>query len=173
MIRFGLIIASAVAALDQATKLLILHVVMDPPRIIDVTPFFNIVLVFNRGVSFGLFNADSAWTPWLLSAVALVITVVLVVWLRHVEVRLMASALGLVIGGALGNVIDRVFYAEHAVTDFLDFHVGECQYCHWPAFNVADSAITIGVALLLIDSLIAPRRRPKFAPGSDAQENDG
>lgn len=169
MNRLGLAVAAVVILLDQATKLLILHVVMDPPRVIDVTPFFNIVLVWNRGVSFGLFNAGSPWTPWLLSAVALVITVVLLVWLRRVETRLMGAALGLVIGGAIGNVIDRIFQSRHAVVDFLDFYLGSY---HWPAFNVADSAISVGVALLLIDSLIVSRETPKFAPEKQNQNQD-
>ena len=169
MIRLGLAIAVVVMVLDQATKLLILHVVMDPPRVIEVTSFFNIVLVWNRGVSFGLFSAASPWTPWLLTALALVITAVLVVWLWRVDTRLMGAALGLVIGGAVGNVIDRVFQSRHAVIDFLDFYVGSY---HWPAFNVADSAITVGVVLLLIDSLIVSRQQPKFAAQNQNQNQD-
>ena len=169
MIRLGLAIAAVVVLLDQATKLLILYVVMDPPRVIEVTSFFNIVLVWNRGVSFGLFSAQSPWTPWLLSGVALVITVVLLVWLRRADTRMVAAALGLVIGGAIGNVIDRIFQSRHAVVDFLDFHAGGY---HWPAFNVADSAITVGVALLLIDSLIVSRSQPKFAAEKQNQNQD-
>lgn len=169
MSRLGLAVAAAVIVLDQATKLFILSVVMAPPRVIEVTPFFNLVLVWNRGVSFGLFSAQSPWIPWILTAVALVITVVLLVWLRRVETRLMGAALGLVIGGAIGNVIDRVFQSRHAVIDFLDFYVGSY---HWPAFNVADSAITVGVALLLIDSLIVSRDTPKFTPEKQNQNQD-
>lgn len=169
MTRLGLFIAAAVVVFDQATKLVIVHVVMDPSRTIEVTPFFNIVLVWNRGISFGLLSAGSAWMPWLLSGVAIVIAGALLVWLTRVETRLTAAALGLVIGGAVGNVIDRVFYARQAVTDFLDFHVGGY---HWPAFNVADSAITVGVGLLLIDSLIAFRRPPKLASGDAKHEQE-
>lgn len=166
--RFGLSIAAAVIALDQLTKWLIVLVVMgDRPRSIEILPFFNIVLVYNRGVSFGMFRAGSDVMPWVLSGVALVITVALLIWMRRVEGRLIATGLGLVIGGALGNMIDRIFTSQRAVIDFLDFHLGECAYCHWPAFNVADSCITIGVVLLLIDSLIAPRSAPKLADADD------
>ena len=169
MTRLGLAVAAVIILLDQATKLLILHVVMDPPRVIEVTPFFNLVLVWNRGVSFGLFSAESPWTPWVLTAVALAITVVLLVWLRRVDTRLMGVALGLVIGGAIGNVIDRVFQERQAVIDFLDFYIGSY---HWPAFNVADSAITVGVAFLLIDSLIVSRRQHRFAAENQNQNQD-
>lgn len=150
MTRFGLLLAGLVIVLDQLSKWMVLDLVMDPPRIIPVTPFFNIVYVWNRGASFGLLNVDSPWMPWLLSGFALVVAAGLVVWLRRVEGRFMAAGLGLVIGGALGNVIDRARFG--AVFDFLDFF-GE----YWPAFNLADSGITVGVAMLLFDSLI-PRR---------------
>ena len=127
---------------------------MGPPKIISVTGFFNFVLVWNRGVSFGMFGSHSHWGPILLTGLALVISVVLLVWLRRVETRLVATAIGLVLGGALGNVIDRLRF--EAVVDFLDFHV--LGY-HWPAFNVADSAISVGVGLLLYDALFESRRR--------------
>lgn len=153
MLRFGLIVAVPVILLDQVTKWWILYAVMDPPRIIPVTDFFNIVLVWNRGVSFGMFGTESPWGPVLLSALALIISAGLVIWLRRVEERFLAAAIGLVLGGAIGNVIDRVQYG--AVADFLDFHA--FGY-HWPAFNVADSAITVGVVLLLYDSLFPARK---------------
>lgn len=155
MIRFGLVVAACVALLDQATKWLILEQVMRPPRVIELTPFFNIVLVWNRGVSFGMLNDAGSWGRWLLAGLALAILVALVVWLTRATDRLLAAGIGLVIGGAVGNVIDRIRFG--AVVDFLDFHAGTA---HWPAFNVADSAITIGVGLLLYDALIARRRSP-------------
>lgn len=148
----GLSLAALVVALDQLTKFIILEWVMDPPRTIEVTGFFNLVMVWNRGVSFGLFQSDSVWGPVLLSLLSLVIVVFLYFWLRSAESRLTASAIGLVMGGALGNLIDRIFY--QAVADFLDFHVAGY---HWPAFNVADSAITVGVALLILESLFERR----------------
>ena len=153
MVRLGLLVAAAVVALDHLSKWLVRDIVMDPPRLIPVTAFFNLVEVWNRGVSFGLFGSDSPWTPVVLSGVAIVITVTLLVWLRRTETPLLAVALGAVIGGAIGNVIDRAIWGQ--VYDFLDFHAGGL---HWPAFNVADSAITVGVALILLDGLFAKTR---------------
>ena len=155
MLRFGLRIAAAVILLDQATKWLVLEVVMAPPRSIPVTDFFNIVMVWNRGVSFGLFDNDSVWTPVLLSLLAVGVSIALMVWLRRAEGRWLALGLGMVIGGAVGNVIDRAVW--RAVFDFLDFHVAGY---HWPAFNVADSAITVGVVLILAEGLFAKDRKP-------------
>ena len=159
MTRLGLSLAALVVGLDQASKWWILADVMDPPRVIPVTPFFNIVVVWNRGVSFGILNQESAWVPWLLSALAAAICVVLFIWLRRADGRWLAGGLGLIIGGALGNVIDRVRFG--AVFDFLDVHAAGY---HWPAFNVADAAITVGVATLLIDSLIAGRNERNLSP---------
>jgi signal peptidase II len=146
--RLGQALAIAVIALDQLTKWWMLAVVMVPPRLIDITPFFNLVMVMNPGASFGLFAEAPGWMPWVLTGFALVISLVLLIWLRRTDNRLLAAALGLVLGGALGNVVDRVRFG--AVVDFLDFHAAGV---HWPAFNVADGAITIGVGLLILDAL--------------------
>lgn len=154
MLRLGLLIAVPIMVFDRLTKWWVLADLMDPPQAVAVTSFFNLVLVWNRGVSFGLFDSDSHWGPIVLSAFALTISVVLVVWLRRVGSRLPAVAIGMVLGGAIGNVIDRVRFG--AVVDFLDFHA--FGY-HWPAFNVADSAISIGVGLLLYDGLFENRRK--------------
>lgn len=152
MMRFGLTLAGLAVVLDQLTKWVILAQVMDPPRVIPVLPFFNLVLVHNRGASFGILNINAAWVPWLLTSIAVIVAGVLLVWLRRAETRLLAASLGLIVGGAAGNVIDRIAYG--AVVDFLDIYAG--RY-HWPAFNVADSAIAVGVAILLIDALISRR----------------
>ncbi|MEL0111045.1 MAG: signal peptidase II [Rickettsiales bacterium] len=152
MLRIGLLAAGTILILDQLTKWFFRNVVLDGTRFIEITPFFNLVEVWNRGVSFGLFASDSLWTPILLSALAIAISVVLIVWLKRAETRLLALALGIVIGGAIGNVIDRVIWGH--VYDFLDFHIAGY---HWPAFNVADSAISIGVVLILIDGFIAKK----------------
>ena len=149
----GLIIAVVIAIADQATKWLIVTRVMDPPRIIEVLPFFNLVMVWNRGVSFGAFSDGSAIMGWVLTGFALAIAAGLVFWLWRAKDRLTAIAVGLIIGGAIGNVIDRVRIG--AVADFLDFHLGNY---HWPAFNLADSAITIGVGLILLEALLGERR---------------
>ena len=105
-------------------------------------------MTWNRGVSFGLFNNDSPYNALILSIVAVVISGLLLIWLARARQPMLAYGLGAVIGGAIGNLIDRVRFG--AVADFLDFHIWGY---HWPAFNVADSAITIGVAVLIVDSL--------------------
>jgi signal peptidase II len=151
----GLGIAVLVFALDQLTKWWIVTDVMDPLRILEITPFLNIVLVRNRGASFGMLNDGGEWGPWLLTALAVVIAVGLLVWLWRARSSWVAVALGMIIGGAAGNVIDRLRFG--AVTDFLDAHWGEL---HWPAFNLADSAITVGVVILLADSLIGRSGKP-------------
>lgn len=138
--------------LDQATKAWILATMTADPREIVVTPFFSLVLVWNRGISFGLFDDAGEGTRWILVAVAAVICVVLALWLRRAETVLAATGIGLVIGGAVGNVIDRVRLG--AVVDFVDLHGWGW---HWPAFNVADAAITVGVVALLADSLFGRR----------------
>lgn len=157
-LRLSLGLAGAVFVLDQLSKWVILELVMDPPRVVPVLPFFNLVLVHNRGVSFGLFGGDSAWGPYVLSALAVAVSVALVFWARRADTRLLAGAIGAIIGGAIGNVIDRLRFG--AVVDFLDFHLPGTGLPHWPAFNVADSAIVVGVALVALDGLFAGRRKP-------------
>lgn len=156
MLRFGLVWAAAVVALDQLTKWIVLTEVMVPPRVIEVTGFFNLVLVGNRGVSFGLFSSEAPWVQPAYAGFAALITLFLAIWLRRADNRLLALALGLVIGGAIGNAIDRLQHG--AVVDFLDFHAAGY---HWPAFNIADSAITVGVIFVLIEGLFAGRRQSK------------
>lgn len=112
---------------------------------IEVLPFFNIVMVWNQGVSFGMFNTPSEYGPLILSALSSVIAVVFLVWLFRSTSRLQSIAIAIVISGAIGNIIDRLRFG--AVADFLDVHA--FGY-HWPAFNVADSCIVIGVFLLMI-----------------------
>jgi signal peptidase II len=159
-LRQGLGIAALVVALDQISKWWIIEAVMRPegvsatpfytPVRIAVTPFFDLVMAWNRGVSFGIGNNDGPWNAWLLSGLALAIIAAMIVWLRKAETPLLRVALGGIIGGALGNVIDRMRFG--AVADFLDFHLAGY---HWPAFNVADSAITVGALILVFDSLFA------------------
>ena len=153
-VPLGLFVAVLAIGLDQVTKWWILASVMDPPRVINVTPFFNLVLVWNRGISFGMFSNESMAGVWVLSLLALIIVGFLLNWLRKAESTRVAVSLGLIIGGALGNVIDRVVHS--AVLDFLDFYIGSVR---WPAFNAADSFITVGAILLIVDSL--------FSRGSD------
>lgn len=146
--RLGLIVALLVFVVDLATKEWALSLLFDPPRQIVLTGFFNLTPVWNRGVSFGLFAGHQEWVPWILSLVAALIAAALYVWLRRARHPLLAAALGLVIGGALGNVIDRLRFG--AVVDFLDFHFSGY---HWPAFNIADAAISLGVVMILYHEL--------------------
>ena len=151
--RLGLGLVFATMALDQLTKWWIVNSVMNPPSVIEVTPFFNLVLGLNRGVSFGMFSSDSNLSRWLLTALALAIVCALAVWLWRAEKPWLAGALGLIIGGAIGNVIDRAMVG--AVVDFFDFHAADY---HWPAFNVADMGITCGAAVLIWDSVFGYQR---------------
>lgn len=157
--RIGLPVAAIVIALDQAMKLWIVHDVMSPPRWIEVTSFFNIVMVWNKGASFGLFSTQSPWTQVALGSLAVVISIFLGIWMRKAKSKWLATALGMVIGGALGNAIDRAVYG--AVADFLDFHA---YGYHWPSFNVADIAISVGVVMLLFDGLLEKRRDHRLKP---------
>ncbi len=120
---------------------------------VEITGFFNLVLVWNPGISFGMFQTDSELGRWLLIALALAIATILVFWLRWEQRLTPKLAIWLILAGALGNVIDRIRHG--AVVDFLDFHV--FGY-HWPAFNVADSAIVVGAVILVVDSLFGERR---------------
>ncbi|HZT89594.1 MAG TPA: signal peptidase II [Stellaceae bacterium] len=159
MLGRGLAVAAAVAAVDQFAK----HAVL---RSFDtagcgvghktVTPFFDLVLTCNRGVSFGLFNGAAGVRGMILAVVAAAIVLVLLYWLARVTNGWMAAAIGLIIGGAVGNVVDRLLLG--GVVDFLDFHIGAW---HWPAFNIADSAICVGVAMMLLESLLTRRAAPR------------
>ena len=139
-----LALATFVVLLDQASKAWVLGTF----RLMEhhaVTPFFNLVLVFNPGASFSFLADAGGWQKWFFVILALAISAWLLSLLRHhAQERLMPTALSLILGGALGNVIDRLRF--DAVVDFLDFHLAGY---HWPAFNVADSAITVGVVLML------------------------
>jgi signal peptidase II len=156
MIGRGLRIAVGVVVLDQLTKHLIL-LVFGKDACVEVservTAFFDLVSTCNRGMSFGLFNTGQGLSVPLFSLAVAVIVVVLVVWLSRVRTDILAYAIGLIIGGAVGNLIDRVRLG--GVIDFLYFHLGSW---YWPAFNVADSAICIGVAIMLFDGLLTRRR---------------
>ena len=140
---------------DQLSKWWILSVVMQPPQRIPVTGFFDLVLVMNRGVSFGMLGGAPGWVSIGLIVFAIFLAVGLSIWMWRAETMLLGLSLGLVVGGAIGNVIDRIRFG--AVVDFLDFYVGTY---HWPAFNVADSAITVGVILLILDSLKSGHEKP-------------
>lgn len=157
---WGMLLALMVVAFDQATKWWVLLVLMNPPKPVYVAPFFNLVLVWNQGISFGLFQTGSVAGKWFLVAIATGICTGLLVWLRRAENRRVVVAIGLIVGGAIGNVIDRLVHG--AVVDFVDWHIADH---HWPAFNGADSAICIGAGLLIVDSLM-PGSQNSPEPGS-------
>lgn len=148
LVLLGGVLAGVTILADQISKWWLLTGPLQQPRVIELTPFFNLVTAWNRGVSFSLLHTDSASGPFILSALSVVISIALAIWLLRVAKPLPAVGIGLVIGGALGNVIDRLRFG--AVFDFLDIYWGNY---HWPAFNLADSAITTGVVLLLLDGL--------------------
>jgi len=119
-----------------------------------VTGFFNLVLVYNKGAAFSFLADAGGWQRWFFTGLGVVVGL-FIIWLlyRHTGQRMFCLAVSLILGGAVGNVVDRIIYGH--VVDFLDFYVG--RY-HWPAFNLADCAITIGAALLIVDELRRVRR---------------
>ena len=148
-LKIGLGVAAAVFVVDLATKLWVLDgLALEATGPIRVLPFIDFVLVWNRGVSYGLFQQDSDLGRWLLVGVTVVATVALAAWMARTRSRLSAVALGLVVGGAVGNGIDRIVYG--AVVDFVHFHVADFS---WYVFNVADAAIVVGAALIVLDAL--------------------
>lgn len=156
--RRGLAVAAIVALADQLLKAWVLHLFaqMAPgPAVRPVASFFNLVLTWNHGMSFGLFNTGAALNTVIFTLLAAIIVGGLVLWLHRAQDGLLELAIGLVIGGAIGNVIDRLW--RGAVVDFLDFHLGDW---HWFAFNLADAAICVGVGLMVIDSLLGRREAP-------------
>jgi signal peptidase II len=140
-------LAGLVLILDQLTKLAVLGNLAPYQDVIPVTGFFNLVHVHNPGAAFSLLADQPGWQRGFFTAVALIASAVILWLLRKPGERIFHIALALILGGAIGNVIDRILYGH--VIDFLDFYVGTW---HWPAFNVADSGITIGAALLIYDA---------------------
>ena len=165
MLGRGLAVAAVAAVLDQISKFLVLDYFGETScgshRAV-LTPFLDLVLACNRGVSFGMFNQFAQFNTAVFSAAAGIIVVVLIVWLARTRGPFLAAAIGLIIGGAVGNVIDRLRFG--GVVDFLYFHAGAW---YWPAFNLADSAICIGVAAMLIDSLLGRRTAQQAKQGED------
>ena len=146
--RLGLILAVWVFALDQFTKFWILKIVnLDERPPIQLTPFADLLMAWNEGVSYGLLATNA---QELLVILSLLISAVLWTWLAHASTSLAASSLGLIIGGAIGNALDRILHG--AVADFVHLHWGSWS---WYVFNVADIAIVAGVALLVYDGLLS------------------
>jgi signal peptidase II len=152
--RLGLLAATAVLALDQAVKLWLLFVFDIGHRgAVQIAPFFDLVLAWNVGISFGWFQNDGALAQIALTAIKAIAVVVLAIWMARSTTRTATVGLGMIIGGAVGNAIDRFAYG--AVVDFALFHVqiGEKTF-NWYVFNLADAAIVAGVAALLYDSFL-------------------
>jgi signal peptidase II len=141
-------IAAIVILFDQLTKIAVARVfAYGEPH--ALTPFFNLLLVYNRGAAFSFLAAAGGWQRWAFTALGVAAAIVIIYLLKkHAAQRMFCTALAFIMGGAIGNVIDRLAYGH--VIDFLDFHVNTW---HWPAFNLADSAIFVGAALLVFDEL--------------------
>ncbi len=148
-------IASAVLLLDQASKWLALGKLVLHESV-PLAPFLNLTLVYNKGAAFGFLSTASGWQNLFFIGVAFVATVVILYLLRRMGAkdRFMAVALMLILGGAIGNLIDRLLYGH--VVDFIDVYYGTW---HWPAFNVADSAITVGAVMIALDAIGIGRRQ--------------
>lgn len=160
---WGLASAALALALDQGSKLFLLYVLDFVEKGADykfvVLPFFNLVMAWNPGISYGLFPAHGPFGTAILAVFALVAVSALTWWLWGAQRKIHAIGLGLVIGGALGNLIDRLIYQK--VADFFHFHI---RGFDWYVFNVADCAITVGVVALLYDALLQPK---SAAAGTD------
>jgi signal peptidase II len=159
----------AVIVLDQWTKFLVASNLEEFDRIV-LLPVLDVMRLHNEGAAFSFLSDASGWQRWLFTGLGLAVSVGILIWLRRLPSsgqHLLAAGLSLVLGGALGNVIDRVLWGH--VIDFIRVHYGGWDF---PAFNVADSAITVGAALLILDNLLDYRRRrlEKAAPGKSASE---
>lgn len=154
---YYLLIAVLIIVLHQLAQTVVYDMIEAHGGQLKVLPFFNLVEVWNSGISFGMFR-NLAYGQWILSAVSAVITLVMLGWLWRTHSPWIASALSLIIGGAVGNLIDRVRFG--AVADYLDFHA--FGY-HWPAFNVTDMAICVGVFFLVADGLLKQTSIPAEA----------
>lgn len=164
--RLGALVALLTLVVDQASKLWLYYVadITAWGEARPLTPFLELTLVWNRGISYGLLQQETDVGRWLLVVVSIVAAVGLSVWMARTPVRFVAVALGLLVGGAVGNAIDRVLYG--AVLDFVHLHVGSFS---WYVFNVADAAIVAGVIGLLYDSVFLERRRTAAA-GADGDK---
>lgn len=149
------LLAGLIILLDQLTKYWVSDV-FSYGETLGVLPFLNLTLVHNAGAAFSFLSEAGGWQRWFFALVSVVVTVVIVVWLSSLSTRqsLLALALSLVLGGAIGNLWDRIFLGY--VVDFVDIYY---RHYHWPAFNVADAAITLGALLLIVESLLASKKK--------------
>jgi signal peptidase II len=166
-----LLLSLMVLLLDQTTKQFA-EVLLNPYEPVPFLPYFDLTLMYNKGAAFSFLSDQGGWQRWFFVVLALVVTGVLMVWLRRLkpQEKWVALSLALIIGGAVGNVIDRILYGQ--VIDFIDVYyygetclpgfAGVAGACHWPAFNIADSAIFLGVVVMLVDA---------FFPGLTRRES--
>jgi signal peptidase II len=168
----GIVTALAAFGLDRLSKYIMIERVMRPEgvtetpfytsKVIHLLPIFDLRLLWNPGISFSFFNSGAPLTVHILLAVRVVITLGLMWYMMRQTSRWMLFATGLIVGGALGTIFDQVTFGM--VADFLDFHVGEW---HFPAFNVSDSCISIGVFLWLLDAINQPSHHAQAIPNKD------
>lgn len=156
-------IIAALVLLDQFVKFVVVEFVMQPPRVIMVAPFFDLVLVFNRGISFGMFSEQIGAYPTLAGWVKTGIVIGLVIWAVRTASRAERTFLSFMAGGAVGNIADR--FRNGAVTDYLSLHAGEWA---WPAFNFADVFVVSGASALVIWTALSPRGRSTAVRSKDA-----
>ena len=154
LVNIGSYLAVLVTMLDQASKVWLLKTIEAQGPVMTVTGFLNFRLSWNKGVTFGLMNDLGIWMPYVLMGLALAIVGLLVMWLRRSTTLIAALGLGFVMGGAVGNIFDRLRYG--AVVDFIDVHYAGH---HWYTFNLADSAIVAGVCLLMLENFTLSRKK--------------
>ncbi len=154
MIRW-LWLSLLVILLDQSSKQLV-ESMLTLYESVRVAPFFDLTLLYNKGAAFSFLSDQGGWQRWFFVALAIGVCLGLTVWLYRLSAaeKWIAAAVSLIIGGAIGNVIDRVLFGQ--VIDFLHFHINQH---YWPAFNIADSAITLGVGLMIFDALVLAKKR--------------
>jgi signal peptidase II len=158
-LQISLLIAFVILILDLATKFWI-ESTMEFGQRIPVTSFFNLVLTYNAGAAFSFLSEQSGWQRWFLSGLAAFASILIIYLLnKHKNEKLFCVSLSFILGGAIGNLYDRITLGH--VVDFLDFYVGDY---HWPAFNIADSAIFIGAGLLIIESFRQKEGNAKETP---------
>ena len=152
---YGLSVAIVILLADQISKWWVVREFEHSHSVKSITSYLNLVLTHNHGISFGLLASDSLTTRLILIAVTVSISCLLIWWLTTTRTRIGIVSLGAIIGGAFGNITDRITVG--AVIDFIDFHVFDF---HWPAFNVADSAICIGAAMTILESFFTQNNSP-------------
>ncbi len=154
-VLLGLACAALAFSTDQLSKFVVVEFIMQPPRDIYITEFLNIVLSYNTGISFGILSGYFSSSPSSLSFLTSLVVGFLFVWMLYARTIGHTMALGLITGGASGNIYDRM--RQGAVTDFIDLHLGAW---HWPTFNTADIAIVVGAAILIADSFRSKPGQP-------------